>query len=1156
MTTRKTLPLFLSSTLITAALFLGSSSSAFATVCVKEEHELRNPTGLCDPGWELDDVRSSPTNLPPGGTGYLELGVDNSGGAPSQGTVTVTDVLPKRLTATAPAYGLNIAALENAPTSEWNCSGSHVVTCTNNTEGEEPLQHILPGIYRERKIAIPVAVEPGPPGIEENTVTVTGGGAPAPASVSNTIELNATQPGFGFASFDGWATNGNGTPDTQAGSHPYALTLSFDLNNYLNDPNRVRNITVNAPPGLVGDPTAVPQCSRELFEHLECPNSTVIGIDTPDTTGYAGEPSGRTTNAVYNLVPPPGEPAQFGFTVLGINTFLDAGVRSGSDYGITEHADDIVEHHEISGNSIELWGVPGDPGHDGARAKLCSGQSVAQELEEGQKLCRGSGSLQPFLTLPTSCQKPGEALPRFTIEASSWQEPNTTAKAEFTLHDSGGTDVGFGGCDDLGFGPSISVAPDTSFADTPAGLTVEVKTPQEGLTSNEGLATSDIKDTTVTLPAGVVINPGQAAGLQACQANQDGLTTPEEKAKGEEDNGSADCPNASKVGEDEIHTPLLSEPLKGDVYVLQSNPPELKLLVTAVGDGVNLKLVGDASLCQSAGQVLDEKTCEAPGQLITRFSETPEFPFTTFKLAFSGGAQAALDTPTQCGTYTTASDFTPWSSPFVPDVFPSSTFTIEHGPGGGPCSSSPLPFTPSLTAGATTDIAGAFTNFSLLLQRGDGQQRISGLQFKAPEGLTGFLSKVTLCTNAQAETNTCPESSKIGHTVVESGPGPYPLVVPEPGQEPAPIYLTESYGGAPFGLSVVVPLHVGPFVLPTQRVRAKIEVNPITSQLTITTNELPQQVAGVPTDVREVDAVVERPEFMVDPTSCDAQQFSGTAYGTPPPGQGGAGASAAISSHFKVEGCGALKFEPKFSVSTSGKTSKSNGASLTAKVSYPSVPQGTDADISYVKVELPKQLPSRLTTLQKACTAKQFEANPAGCPAASKIGYATVHTPLLPVPLSGPAIFVSHGGEAFPSLTMVLQGDGVTIDLVGDTFISKAGVTSTTFKTVPDDPFSTFELTLPQGPYSALAANGNLCKPTTTRTVRKRVIVTTNGHRHTVTRRVKQTVATSLVMPNEFVGQNGAVVKQDTTIGVMGCPRTHAKAVHHARRKVHQRTRR
>jgi hypothetical protein len=250
-----------------------------------------------------------------------------------------------------------------------------------------------------------------------------------------------------------------------------------------------------------------------------------------------------------------------------------------------------------------------------------------------------------------------------------------------------------------------------------------------------------------------------------------------------------------------------------------------------------------------------------------------------------------------------------------------------------------------------------------------------------------------------------------------------------------------------------------------------------------------------------------------------------------------------------VGACQALKFEPKFSVSTSGHTSKADGASLTAKVTYPNVPQGTDSDIGYVKVELPKQLPSRLTTLQKACTQAQFKSNPAGCPAASVIGHALVHTPLLPVPLEGPVYFVSNGGEAFPNLVIVLQGDGVKIELVGDTFISKAGITSTTFKTVPDDPFSSFELTLGEGPYSALAANGNLCKATTTKTVKKKVKVRVKGRKKTETRKVKETVAGTLAMPNEFVGQNGAVLKQTTTIAVTGCPRVKAAKAHKKHRK-------
>jgi uncharacterized repeat protein (TIGR01451 family) len=1028
------------------------------------------------PGWEVH-AQPIPTHMVPGRTGRIEVEAYNTGGNASTAGAILTDTLPAGLTAVSQH--------------EWTCSSGTPVTCS------EPLAAVPAGAQTQNAKyyeSIPqgvsyvttwlqVSVEAGAGGTGVNRATVAGGGASASASFSNPVTFSATPAGFGVEGFDGWFSNANGTPDTQAGSHPYEATTRLDFNTR-NEPaaeeegrlqsevagGEARNVEAVLPPGFVGDPQAVPQCTRTQFDRQECPASTQIGVNVLDLGQYYPLPV-----PVYNLVPPSGVPAQFGFTVVGIQAFLDAEVRSGGNDGLTEHIDNAPQE-AIESSSLTLWGVPAEASHNAER--------VGPGCKDG---CPSGAALLPLLTLPTSCEGPLTT----TVHISAW-ENSSTGEASYESNDENGAPLGITGCEALSFSPAISIAPDTSYADTPAGLSVELHVPQEALLDPEGISTADVKDTKVVLPEGVVINPGQAVGLAACQPSQDGL---ERLPDGEEDNGPASCPLASKVGTDEVETPLLKSKLQGSVYVLQSDPPDLKLLITAYGEGVYLKLVGNVQLN------------EATGQLTTTFDETPALPYSDFKLSFNGGAQAALDTPTQCGTYTTSADFTPWATPFVPDSLGSSNFQIADGPGGGGCPPSPLPFSPQLVAGATTDQAGGFTSFSMLLQRGDGQQRIDRLQFKAPEGLTGFLSKVPLCTNAQAEANQCPTASKIGHTVVESGPGPYPLVVPEPGQEPAPIYLTEGYKGAPFGLSIVVPLRVGPFTLPTQRVRAKIEVNPLTAALTVTTDPLPQVVAGVPTDLREVDAVVERPEFMVNPTNCDPEEFTGTAYGTPPVGEGGAGAEAPISSHFQVGSCRSLEFAPKLSVSTSANTSKADGASLTTKVSYPNVPQGADADIASVKVELPKQLPSRLSTLQKACTSAQFEANPADCPAASRIGYAVVHTPLLPVPLEGPAIFVSHGGEAFPSLTMILQGDGVTIDLVGTTFISKAGVTSTTFKAVPDAPFSTFELTLPEGPYSALTANANLCN-------------------------------SDLVLPDEFVGQNGAKLDGDTHIAVEGCPNT------------------
>jgi len=1090
-------------------------SPAFAEGC-----ERGSVYANCAAGWMLT-ANTYPTALQPGGKGVILVDVMNVGGGASEGPVTVTDTLPPGVTAEEAGEGSTILLGGTSISHNlWDCSGNGpggvvadatVVTCTNNLE-EGHLPSIAggggnpggpKGFDPVPKIGIRVSLAGGEES-EMNNVTIVGGGAPTSASAQDPVTVTSKPASFGFEGWDVWASNADGTLDTQAGSHPYEVTFSYNLSNYLNAtfgwvasgrppqerPLRTRNIEARLPAGLVGDPNALPSCTRQQFDASQCPAASQVGIITVIVAG------GFLLRApVYSMVPPAGVPDEIAFDLEDIQTRLDTGVRSGSDYGLTTHVDDIGER-DVTGSVLTLWGVPGDPSHNIWRRK--SGENTEPEgcspEELGTSLCpKVSGETKPFLTLPTSCGAP----PTFSIWTNTWSDPNVTAEKSVQLHDSNGVPTGFTGCEHLSFAPTITTDPDTAKADTPAGLTVEVKPPVGGLSTPEGLSTADIQNTTVTLPAGLVINPGQAAGLQACQSFQDGL---ERLSGGEENNGPPSCPSASKVGTDEIETPLLSKPLQGNVYVLQSNPPELKLLVAASGQGVNVKLVGVVHL--------NEQT----GQLTTTFQGTPELPFTDFKLAFSGGAQAALDTPTQCGVYGAAqgfsADFSSWASPFIADAFPTAEFAINQGPGGGPCPSSPLPFAPTMTAGSTTDQAGGFTNFSLLLQRADGQQRIEKLQFTEPPGLAGLLSQVPLCPEPQAAQGTCSAVSHIGHSVVTSGPGPYPLVIPQPGEPEAPIYLTGPYEGAPFGLSIVTPVIAGPFNLGTIVTRAKIEVDPHTAQITITTDPLPQIVKGVPTDLREINAIIDRPGFLFNPTNCNPQVFTGTATSAQ-------GATAAISSHFGMGSCQSLKFKPKFSASASGKNSKAGGASLDVKVAYPSEPQGSEANIAKVKVDLPKQLPSRLTTLQKACTAAQFDANPAGCPAASVVGHAVVHTSVLPVPLEGPAYFVSNGGEAFPNLIMVLQGYGVTVDLVGDTFINKAGITSSTFKAVPDVPFNTFELNLPQGPNSALATN----------------VPAKAGY---------SLCGQKLTMPTELVAQNGATIDQSTPIAIAGCAKTKA----------------
>jgi hypothetical protein len=571
------------------------------------------------------------------------------------------------------------------------------------------------------------------------------------------------------------------------------------------------------------------------------------------------------------------------------------------------------------------------------------------------------------------------------------------------------------------------------------------------------------------------------------------------------------CPDASIVGTAEAITPLLPEPVKGHVFLarpgcggagqapcgeqdaLDGNLYQLYLELGGTGAlgnaGINIKVAGKV------------EANPATGQLTTQFLENPQTPFSELKIHLNGGPKASLDNPAVCGPATTTADFTPWSAPGLtpeglstpgtPDATPSSFFDVEG------CASPPG-LAPGFSAGTVSPQAGAFSAFTLNLSRQDREQFLKGIQVHTPPGLLGMLSSVPLCEEPLADSGHCPESAKIGTTRVASGAGSHPFEIS------GNVYLTKGYGGAPFGLSIVTDAVAGPFNLGLVVVRARIAVDPESSALTITTDEsgpyaIPQILDGVPLRLQRVTVDIDRPGFMFNPTNCKAQQITASISGSQD-------TTVAVASPFAAASCKSLAFKPKFSVSTSGKTSRVGGASLDAKLTYPAGALGSEANITRVKVELPKQLPSRLTTLQKACTAAQFASDPAGCPAASVVGIVRATTPLLPVKLEGPAYFVSHGGEAFPSLVVVLQGDGVRVDLVGSTFISGAGITSSTFKTVPDVPVDTFELYLPEGRYSALAANVDLCR-------------------------------LKLKMPTELVAQNGAVIHQSTKVAVTGCPK-------------------
>jgi hypothetical protein len=874
---------------------------------------------------------------------------------------------------------------------------------------------------------------------------------------------------FGVSEFTANALNEDRTLDTQAGSHPYEAATSFTLNRAAgagfseNTAGFLKDVEVELPVGFVGDPQATPQCPMTTFENgseRPCPVDTQVGEVTVTLGGFF---AGTYTQPVYNLVPPPGHPAEFGFHTAptkAVAVLAVASVNPAAGDRVVIKTSDIPTGTPIDGLlpvlavSFTFWGVPADPAHDVERGYVCDKEPTTVLEGCHPTNIPSDAAALPFLTNPTNC-KSGPVIT--TLRVDSWEDPG-----HYLTYAASSPQPA--GCDRLTFHPTLEVTPETTQSDAPSGYTFHVKLPQQS--NPYSLATPALETGKVTLPEGVSIDPSAANGLQGCTDAEIAIGTEEPVT----------CPEASKIGTVEVFTPLLADgpsgsaPLHGAIYLGTPLPgDEYRVFLTIEGHGISLRLEGSVSA--------DPTT----GRLTAVFQENPPLPFNDLVLKFFGGSEAALANPLSCTPATTTSDLTPYSAPESPDATPASTFEVTG------CLANPAPFAPSLVAGTTSSAAGAYSPFTFQLRRGDGQQYISQVRtVSLPPGLLGNISAIPLCAAAEASAGTCGPLSQIGQVTVGAGPGPEPFYLP------GKVYLTQGYGGDPFGLSVVVPAIAGPYNLGTVVVRAGISVDPQTAAITVNADPIPTILEGIPVRLRYIAITLDRPSFMFNPTSCARQSITASISSQQ-------GATIAVANPFYVTACEDLSFAPIFEASTQGQTSKANGAALRVRIAQHS----GEANIRKVDVQLPTVLPSRLTTLQKACVDAVFNANPASCPEGSNIGTATVHTPVLTSPLTGPAYLVSHGGAAFPDVEFVLQGEGITLILDGKTDIKK-GITYSRFETVPDAPISAFELNLPEGPHSALAAYGSLCK-------------------------------SKLVMPTTIVAQNGATVTQSTQVGVSGC---------------------
>jgi hypothetical protein len=1033
--------------------------------------------------------------------------VRNDGSVPTAhgSTVTVMDTLPADVTATKIAAEGEGADGSGTPRYEMTCPEGPVtgaLTCTYS----EGADHgpVLPGATI--MVTITVSIPAGAEALE-NSATVAGGGALS-ATTAETTPLGAETIPFGLSFFDLDAVGGDGEADSQAGSHPFELTteLAFNVSsrelpsaqNFETESPlgnaAPKNLEVALPAGLVGDASAVPRCSQRAFqeqETLNCPIGAQVGTVKPLFYG-------KTHSAVFpvfNITPPPGEPAELGFSVAGIGHIpLFFHVRSDGDYGLTAQLNEIPETGPLQGAILTLWGVPAEASHDLEREGTLgeAGQEAGEHCEpsvevvngvEEQKGCASNAPAKPFLTLPSSCGS-GE-LP-VSATGDSWQGPDEQPLP--LLREAWLQPVT--GCEQLSFNPSLTLAPETTQADTPSGYTVALHIPQDEEPS--ALATPDLRNATVSLPAGVVLSPSGADGLLACSPAQFAAKSL----------AAASCPPQSQIGTAKIATPLLTSPLEGQIFV---GEPEcapcttsdaqqgrlLRLFVQARGSGVTVKLEGSASIDQSTGR------------LTASFEELPQLPLEEVQLAFNGGPRAPLANESTCGPPLSASAWlTPYSSEW-PARAASTPFAL---------SGCPVPqFHPSLVAGTTDNRAGAFSAMTVTLSRTDQDEDLENVSVHLPPGLLAILSKVQLCPEAQARAGACGAGSEVGTATVGAGPGADPLFL-----KGGHVYVTGPYEGAPFGLSIVVPAVAGPFDLGTIDVGARIEVNPSTAALSIVSDPLPQSLDGIPLQIRTVNLEIDREDFMFNPTSCQPLAVEGTLVSS-------GGITAAVSSRFQAADCAALAFKPKLTALTHATASKAGGVHLHVRITSASAPD--TANIAAVKLDLPRRMVPRLSTLQRACTAAVFEANPASCPAASAVGTATVLTPLVRQPLSGPVYVVSHGRAATPEIALVLHGEGVILDLVGQTSV-KGGVASAAFRSLPDAPISELDLMLDAGPHSLLAANlpaqahGSMC-------------------------------GQSLAMPVELTGQDGAVIKQTTSIAISGCAKPkHAKAKHSAHGKA------
>lgn len=1011
------------------------------------------------------------------GSGRLVATLTNLGDAPMDATttpVTIVDQLPEGVE----AFGVEPFAGVDGTAGSFECAveAADRVSCT--FEGT-----LAPYEALEIEVLVSLTGEPpvaGAPG----AVTVSGGNAESASAVQK-VKVSPEKTPFGIEHFSARLEEEGGGDATQAGGHPFQQTVTIQPTSgpltifpqtvfrdaRVEQPALPRNLRFPLPRGLVGDATAVSICPMTTFFDIaqfrnDCPDASVIGATSITVIESANVGYKRVAVPVFNLPPAEGEPARFGFVAGGVPVVIDTEVRFEDGYRIVAKVRNVTQLAVFLSSSVVIWGAPGDPRHDSSRGWNCVSPFTNGPCERPP----GLGD-QTFLRQPVSCDGPLD----FDVEVEPWNVPVGSV-----VERASSAPVGLQNCNKVPFDPAIAASPSSKLAANPSGLSFRLDMPNSGLTNKNGVAEGQAKKVEVDLPQGMTVNPSQGEGLVGCSPAEYGRETAS-SLPGE------GCPEASKVGTVQVSTPLLEEEARGSLYVASphDNPFDSLLALYMVA-----KIPERGIVIKQAGKVVADPIT---GQLTTTFDNLPQLPFSSFRLEFRPGGRAPLVTPPACGDYDIVARFTPWSAQNPDSPAPNeivtrtSTFTVERGVDGGACPGGGTPpFKPGLMAGTINNAAGHYSPFNIRLTRTDGEQEFTNFSIKLPPGVVGKLAGIPFCSDAaiavakgrtgstggaeELASPSCPAASQVGRTLVGAGVGSVLTYVP------GKVYMAGPYNGSPLSVVAITAAKVGPFDLGTVVVRQALRINPETAEVFVDatgSDPIPHIIQGIPVHARDIRVYVDRPEFVLNPTSCEPTSTASTVLGSGLDfGSDADNVPVTVTSRFQAADCASLGFKPRLQLSLRGKTRRGGNPALRAVMR----PRLGDANAARISVALPGSEFLDQGHIRTVCTRVQFKAgagNGTECPKGAIYGRARAWTPLLDQPLEGP-VFLRSSENPLPDLVLALRGL-IDVHAVGRIDSVNSGI-RTTFDFVPDAPITKVVLNMGGGRKSLLENSTNICR--------------------------------------------------------------------------------